>query len=569
MRINVCPTILRHKRNGVGQPRNSVYFDRMEPQHNYEPDYEAIKTLLLEMAQEHNVARLLKKIVQQLARRPHIALARIWLIREGDCPCAAREKACDDTVRCLHLMASEGRPTADKQSDWSRLDGDFSRFPLGARKVGWIAATGKAVEVNDIVKDSKWIARPEWARREGILGFGGQPLLYKGEVLGVLAIFTRLRLEHEELVWMRMIADHAATAIANARAFEEINRLQEQLELECSYLREEIKEARAFGDIVGESDALKSVLKQVELVAPTDANVIILGESGTGKELVAREIHKNSLRKDRPLIKVNCASISRELYESEFFGHVKGAFSGALRDRAGRFEAADGGTLFLDEIGEIPLDLQSKLLRVLQEGQYERVGDDVTRQVDVRIIAATNRNLKKDVAKGRFRQDLYYRLNVFPIEVAPLRSRKVDISLLAEHFLTLIQKRGNRALPQLSSANLSELQDYDWPGNVRELQNVIERAVITSQKGLLHFVLPHEGSLIDSAKADPTGFRSDDGEEVVPEFEMRRRERQNILSALKRSNWKIYGAGGAAQLLGIKPTTLSSRIKKMKIKKPT
>lgn len=538
-------------------------FDR-----DYEPEYDSLKMLLLEMAQEHAVDSLLGMIVRQLTHRPHVALARIWLIKEGGCPCPAREAACDDNARCLHLMASQGRPMADTQADWSRLDGDFSRFPLGARKVGWIAATGKAVEVNDIEMDSKWIARPEWARREGILGFGGQPLLYRGEVLGVLAIFTRIRLKHEELVWMRMIADHAATAIVNARAFEKIQRLQEQLELECSYLREEVQEARAFGDIVGESDALNSVLQQVELVAPTDTNVIILGESGTGKELVAREIHKRSNRKDRPLIKVNCASISRELYESEFFGHVKGAFSGAIKDRAGRFEAADGGTLFLDEVGEIPIDLQSKLLRVLQEGQYERVGEEKTRQVDVRIIAATNRNLKKDIGKGRFRQDLYYRLSVFPIEVVPLRYRKGDIPLLAEHFLGLLQKKENRNMPRLSATNLKQLQSYDWPGNVRELQNVIERAVITAQRGRLHFILPDDEHFGDTARASAYVSDNDDGKEIVPESEMRRRERQNIIAALKMSKWKVYGRGGAAELLGIKPTTLTSRIKKMNIKKP-
>jgi transcriptional regulator with GAF, ATPase, and Fis domain len=540
----------------------------MEFDRDYEPDYAPLKTLLLEMAQEHAVAALLDMIVRQLARRPLAALARIWLIQEGDCPCPKKEPVCDDNTECLHLVASEGHSLADKDADWSRLDGEFSRFPIGSRKVGWIAATGKAVEVNDIEKDAKWIARPDWARREGIIGFGGQPLLYKGEVLGVLAVFTRYRLKHEELIWMRMIADHAATAIVNARAFEEIHRLQGQLELECSYLREEVQEARAFGDIVGQSDALENVLKQVELVAPTNANVIILGESGTGKELVAREIHKRSNRQDRPLIKVNCASISRELYESEFFGHVKGAFSGAIKDRAGRFEAANGGTLFLDEVGEIPLDLQSKLLRVLQEGQYERVGEDVTRQVDVRIIAATNRDLKKEVAQGRFRQDLYYRLNVFPIEVAPLRLRKVDIPLLAEHFLSVIQKRGNRNLPRFSTASLKLLQNYDWPGNVRELQNVIERAAITSQGGPLHFILPENETPSDSTRAIANDLGPIDGGEVVPESEMRRRERQNIVAALKRSNWKIYGLGGAAQLLGIKPTTLSSRIKKMKIRKP-
>ncbi len=541
----------------------------MNLSHDDEPDYEHLKTLILEMAQEHNVATLLEKIVCQLASRPHVALARVWLIQEGDCPCAAKEPRCDDKQKCLHLVASQGRSLADKHADWSRLDGTFSRFAVGARKVGWIAATGKAVEVNDIEMDSKWIADPEWARREGILGFGGQPLLYKGEVLGVLAVFTRLRLKHEELTWMRMIADHAATAIVNARAFEKIQRLQEQLELECSYLREEVQEASAFGDIVGQSDALKSVLKQVELVAPTDANVIILGESGTGKELVAREIHKRSARHDRTLIKVNCASISRELYESEFFGPVKGAFSGAIKDRAGRFEAANGGTLFLDEVGEIPLDLQSKLLRVLQEGQFERVGEEVTRQVDVRIIAATNRNLKKDVAKGRFRQDLYYRLNVFPIEVAPLRLRKVDIPLLAEHFLGLIQQRGNRKLPRLSTPNLKQLQNYDWPGNVRELQNVIERAAIASQGRSLQFVLPNDDDPGSLQPLAPFDAEPNDKWVVIPESEMRQLERQNIIAALRESKWKIYGTRGAAQLLGIRPTTLSSRIKKMKIKKPT
>ena len=541
----------------------------MQSDHIHELDYDAYKTLLLEMAQEHAVATLLEMIVRQLACRPHVALARIWLIKEGDCPCPDKEPTCEGNPKCLHLVASRGHSIADRDADWSRLDGAFSRFAIGSRKVGWIAATGKAVEVNDTGKDSKWIARPEWARREKILGFGGQPLLYKGEVLGVLSIFTRDRLQHEELVWMRMIADHAATAIVNARAFETIQHLREQLELECSYLREEVQEARAFGDIIGQGEAIGSVLKQIDLVAPTDTNVIILGESGTGKELVAREIHKRSQRHDRPLIKVNCASISRELYESEFFGHVKGAFSGALKDRAGRFEAADGGTLFLDEVGEIPVDLQSKLLRVLQEGEYERVGEEKTRKVDVRIIAATNRNLKKDMGKGRFRQDLYYRLSVFPIEVAPLRYRKEDIPLLAEHFLGLIQKRGNRKLPRLSKTSLKQLQGYDWPGNVRELQNVIERAVIISQGGPLRLSLPDQKGAYDPPVMPSIKQETDNGWDVVPESEMRQRERRNIIAALEKSDWKIYGARGAAQLLGVKPTTLSSRIRKMKIEKPT
>lgn len=534
----------------------------------YEPDYASFKTLLLEMAREHSVARLLDLIVRKLAARPHVALARIWLIRDGDCPCPLKDPSCDENGKCLRLAASNGRSLVDGQADWTRLNGDFSRFPIGSRKVGWIAANGKAVEVKDVEKDSKWIARPDWAQTEQILGFGGQPLLYKAEILGVLAVFTRTRLNREELLWMRMIANHAATAIVNAQAFEKIQRLQAQLKLECSYLQEEVEEARSFGDIVGESDAMKNVIKQIELVAPTDAGVIILGESGTGKELVAREIHRRSMRKNRPLIKVNCASISRELYESEFFGHAKGAFSGAIKDRAGRFEAADGGTLFLDEVGEIPPDLQSKLLRVLQEGQYERVGEEITRQVDVRIVAATNRDLKKEVSKGRFRSDLFYRLNIFPIEVAPLRSRNVDIPLLAGYFLKMIRKRGNRRLPGLSAANIRQLQAYDWPGNVRELQNVIERAAILTQGGTLHFDLHEEAGRDEVSGTEPVDPGPAGDVEIFTESEMKKRERRNIINALEKTGWKVFGDGGAAQLLGLKPTTLISRMKKMEIFKP-
>ena len=271
-------------------------------------------------------------------------------------------------------------------------------------------------------------------RKRGLSAFAGHPLEFRGEILGVLAVFSRERLGPLDFGWLRAFADQAAIAIANARAFEEIERLRRQLESENSYLREEVDEAHAFGEIIGRSPALGKLLEQIELVAPTKASVLILGESGTGKELVARAIHQRSGRSARPLVKVNCAAVPRELFESEFFGHVKGSFTGAVKDRIGRFQLADGGTLFLDEVGEIPLDLQGKLLRVLQEGQIERVGDDETRQVDVRVIAATNRDLEADVAAGRFRQDLYFRLSVFPIEVVPLRERTEDIPLLGPAF---------------------------------------------------------------------------------------------------------------------------------------
>ncbi len=271
-----------------------------------------------------------------------------------------------------------------------------------------------------------------------------------------------------------MIADHLAAAIANARMVDEIAALKSRLEVENEYLREEVNVGSSFGDLVGASPAITLVTRQIELVANTDSTVLILGESGTGKEVVAREIHRCSRRANRPLIKVNCAAIPRELYESEFFGHSKGSFTGALRDRIGRFELADGGTLFLDEIGEIPLDMQAKLLRVLQEGELERIGEERTRRVDVRIIAATNRNLRLEAEEGRFRQDLYYRLSVFPLELPPLRKRLEDVPLLAEHFLKHLSRQIGNAKFKLSLSNIQDLQRYDWPGNVRELQHELD-----------------------------------------------------------------------------------------------
>jgi DNA-binding NtrC family response regulator len=318
-------------------------------------------------------------------------------------------------------------------------------------------------------------------------------------------------------------------------------------------------------DIVGESSALKAILGRVRVVAPTDSTVLILGETGTGKELIAKEIHRRSRRRDKPLIRVNCASIPKELYESEFFGHVKGAFTGALRDRVGRFEAADGGTLFLDEVGEIPLDLQSKLLRVLQEKQYERVGDEKTKAVDVRIIAATNRDLKAEVAAGRFREDLYYRLNVFPVEVVPLRQRAEDIPLLARHFMELVTKEMNCPTARLTPPGIAMLQNYHWPGNIRELRNVIERAMILAQGAALQFDLP-----IAVSEPRPSAI-SAPGNEEEPQFltepELQRRERDNLLVVLEKTAWKIKGPDGAAELLGVKPTTLLSRIKKMGLRR--
>ena len=325
--------------------------------------------------------------------------------------------------------------------------------------------------------------------------------------------------------------------------------------------------AESFGKIIGQSGACRRIISQVEVVAPTDASVLILGETGTGKELIAREIHQRSRRNDKPLVRVNCTSIPRELFESEFFGHAKGAFTGAIKDRAGRFEIAAGGTLFLDEVGEIPLELQSKLLRVLQEKCYERVGEDRTRQTDVRIIAATNRDLKKDIGAGHFREDLYYRLNVFPLQVPPLRERKGDITLLATHFVELLVKELGCPKPRLTRAGIEALESYEWPGNIRELRNVIERAAIFARGGALEFDLPVTG-----ASVDPTSFGPQYSDGLDPEYltesEMRRRERENLLAILQKTGWRIKGSDGAAELLGVKASTLVARIKKMGFNRP-
>jgi len=353
------------------------------------------------------------------------------------------------------------------------------------------------------------------------------------------------------------------------RAFTGIEpRLEPQLEVRNTYQQEEMLEAKAFGDLVGQSAALRRIVNQIDIVAPTEASVLILGETGTGKELVAHEIHRRSARKDGPLVRVNCASIPRDLFESEFFGHVRGSFTGAVKDRAGRFETAEGGTIFLDEVGEIPLDIQNKLLRVLQEKRYERVGDDRTRRADVRIVAATHRDLKTEAAAGRFREDLFYRLNVFPIQVPPLRDRVDDVPLLAKHFVELSAKEMKCARPRLTRAAVTQLQNYDWPGNVRELRNVIERAVIMARGGALEFDLPVSNQAAPPAPTIPRAAGNATQPKFLTEVEVQRFERDNLAQALEAANWKISGRDSAAELLGLKPTTLLSRMTKWGLKKP-
>jgi PAS domain S-box-containing protein len=353
-------------------------------------------------------------------------------------------------------------------------------------------------------------------------------------------------------------------------AYGEIARLKEELERERDYLREEVRVSMNFGRIIGESPALRAMLARIEAVADTPANVLILGETGTGKELVAHAIHTRSSRTNGPLVKVNCASIPDELFESEFFGHVRGAFTGAHRDRVGRFQLADGGTIFLDEVGEIPLALQGKLLRVLQEREFERVGDETTRTVDVRVIAASNKDLEKAVEAGEFREDLYYRLSVFPVQVPPLRRRGDDVVQLAVHFLQQVCREFGRPCPQITQTQADALRRYAWPGNVRELKNVIERAVILSTGETLRLDLSLPEAQLGAALA-PSAANSDppvgEARPFLTEIEMRDQQRANIKAALEAARWRVAGKGGAADLLGIRPSTLTDRMKSLHIRR--
>jgi len=385
-------------------------------------------------------------------------------------------------------------------------------------------------------------------RKDGtsfFVDYTSTPIRDNGVVIGAVIVFRDITQRRE--------ADEKLRA-----AHAEVQRLRKRLELENAYLQEQIRIDGNHHGIIGRSAAIQKTLSQVELVAPTDATVLVTGESGTGKELVARAIHEASRRSNRPLIRVNCAAIPADLFESEFFGHARGAFKGALRDRVGKFELADGGTLFLDEVGEIPPALQGKLLRVLQEGQFERVGESRTRDVDVRVIAATNRDLKATARRGKFREDLYFRLNVFPIDLVPLRERTDDIALLAIHLLDGACRKLKTSGLRLSEADARRLAQYPWPGNVRELQNVIERAAILARNGRVRIDLP---------ESPAGGRRTPATEKILTDDDRRERDRANIMAALEASGGRVFGRGGAAELLDVKPTTLASRMKTLGIER--
>ncbi len=505
----------------------------------------------------------LRAIISQVIKRDEFALARIWLIDRGDIcneSCTMRSQ-CPDRQWCLHLTASEGKSLTGEKL-WTSLDGTFSRFPIGARKIGYVAETGKSVHLENLQENKHlWILDDKWIKNENIFGLAAHPLKFQEDILGVIAVFSRRKISDESFEWLRIFAEQASIAIANARAFEEIEQLRQKLEAENDYLKEEIQETTPHKYLIGKSAVWLKVLQQIEIVGASDATVLLTGESGTGKEMVARALHEASSRRSKPLVKVNCAAISNELFESEFFGHIKGSFTGAFNDRKGRFELADGGTIFLDEIGELSLSMQSKLLRVLQERQFERVGEAKTRTVDVRVIAATNRDLEKEIEEGKFRRDLFYRLNVFPIQLPPLRERIEDIEPLTNHFIKRFSHKMRCQPLELTPDNLRVLQNYWYPGNVRELQNMIERAVILSQCSMLHFSTPQVIEQI--AIKETPGLAPE--QPILTYQELKKLERENIIRTLRETNYKIYGRGGAAEILGTKPTTLFSRIKALQI----
>lgn len=418
--------------------------------------------------------------------------------------------------------------------------GDGSDFELSDCPIFESLVDGKVHIVDD---DVFW-------SRQGIpidVEYTSTPILEDGNTVGVVVVF-------------RDVSEKKADRKQLIDALEQVKLLKDRLEQENAYLQEEISIEYNHHRIIGRSAGVQNTLRQISMVAPTDATALIVGESGTGKELIARSIHEQSDRSERPLIRVNCAAVPDDLFESEFFGHVKGAFTGATSDRLGRFELANGGTLFLDEVAEIPMRLQGKLLGVLQEQQFERVGDSVTRHVDVRIVAATNKDLRERVSAGEFREDLYFRLNVFPITSVPLRERKEDISLLAQMFLQKSATRANKPNLKIPLSVMEKLERYHWPGNIRELENVIERQVILARGDTL--MVDETLSAIDSSRDLVQKLPAS---EVEDESQHRQRQRRNIMLALERSGGKVFGDDGAAVILGVKPTTLASRIKKLGI----
>ena len=473
-----------------------------------------------------------------------------------------------------HVLSSRNAKTAPVQIEELPSAGTACRWTQDTRQ--WLIASSRE-ELRE-----RFPVTFDVMKREGMQSLCAIPLQSDKRSLGVLFFMAAREAAFHEL--QRDLLDQVGSAVAVALdhclAYEEVRDLRDRLVRENVYLQEEIRREHPFEELVGSSPTLLAALRRVEQVAPTNASVLILGETGTGKELIARAIHNRSTRRDRPLVKVNCSAISAGLVESELFGHVKGAFTGALERRVGRFELADRGTIFLDEIGELPLETQVKLLRVLQEQEFEPVGSSRTMRVDVRVIAATNRDLQEAVRTGRFRPDLFYRLNVFPIDVPPLRERRVDIPQLAMFFLSRFSRSLGKPIRTVAAETIARLSAYEWPGNIRELQNVIERAVVLGEGSVLEIdrdlvpVTPATGHISEPVRvsgalettpakevAEGAAHRAAP-DDIVPLEEM---ERRHIVKALESTGGVIHGPKGAARILSLHPNTLRSRMEKLRI----
>lgn len=427
---------------------------------------------------------------------------------------------------------------------------------LDETPAGVVWQTQQSVLVPDIAAETRWPKVLRCMEEDHSRSFCFVPLTTGARRLGAMGFVSLEKEAYSEadLEFLQQVANPVAVAVENALAFQEIAQLKDKLAKEKLYLEEELRLEHGFEDIIGDSDALKQVLKQVEVVAPTDSTVLIQGETGTGKELIARAIHRLSGRNERTFVKLNCAAIPTGLLESELFGHERGAFTGAIMQKAGRFELADKGTIFLDEVGEIPLELQSKLLRVLQEQEFERLGSTKTIRVNVRLIAATNQDLKAMVEAKQFRSDLYYRLNVFPVTMPPLSDRREDIPTLVRYFTQHYAGRMKKNIQSVPGGTLEILSRYAWPGNVRELENLVERSVILTQGTDLQVPISELQTTGDSITSSMTGL-----EEA---------ERNHILRALQEAKWVVGGAAGAAARLGVKRTTLQSKMQKFGITRP-
>jgi formate hydrogenlyase transcriptional activator len=437
-----------------------------------------------------------------------------------------------------------------------RLTPDLLQMPRVGSRIGWAFDNKISLVASDLSREQRF-ATDKIILESGLRSYVVTPLMVGERTIGTFNIGSKTpnKFQEADVDFLSLVAKPIAIAIDNARSHEEIEKLKKRLEMENIFLKEEIKTEYNLEEIIGESKALKRVLAQVEMVAKTDSTVIIRGETGTGKELIASAINNLSKRKGCPLIKVNCPAIPTGLIESELFGHERGAFTGALSRKIGKFELADGGTIFLDEIGDLPLEAQAKLLRVLQEREFERVGGTETHKVDVRVIAATNRDLEAAVQQGKFRADLFYRLNVFPITLPALRERREDIPLLIRYFARKYIIKLGKEMTSVNERAIERLKEYSWPGNIRELENVIERAVILSTSDVLEINESFIESLLD---VSPHGDKLLSLEEL---------EREHIIKVLNQTGWQIEGNMGAAKILGLKPSTLRGRTKKLDIKR--